>query len=262
MAAARRRNLLRGRRRLEDEGEEDDLDVGNESGSEASALTDADIQSDVDESDLSDTDDRKSLQPENNQVRGENHTEVNKNSPVKDAKKVDVALPPPAIETTTAPAFHATADTLVMLNGFTPDEKGDSQEIVEFEEAPPPAPDPQQHVQPEHSAKGAGEMNHETIYQRRAREREEYKAKKEMDPAFVPSRGGFFMHDQRDNNYDQSRIASLARGRGRGGNFPVHARLPFRYMLFRPWKKRKQRLTMSTQVWQPFHRSKHRTVGP
>ena len=51
----------------------------------------------------------------------------------------------------------------------------------------------------------------------RRSEHEEYKRKRDGDPAFVPNRGGFFMHDQREQN------GFRGRGRGRGRIPPTPA---------------------------------------
>ena len=50
----------------------------------------------------------------------------------------------------------------------------------------------------------------------RKKEHDEYKRRRDDDPAFVPNRGGFFMHDQRHANG-----VLLGRGRGRGRPFPA-----------------------------------------
>jgi len=61
--------------------------------------------------------------------------------------------------------------------------------------------------------------------ERRRQEHEEYKKKRDADPAFVPNRGGFFMHDHRSAAPGQNGFRPSGRGRGRGrggigGPFP------------------------------------------
>lgn len=64
----------------------------------------------------------------------------------------------------------------------------------------------------------------EAPFERRRREHEEYRKKRDEDPAFVPNRGAFFMHDHRHagpaaNGFRPFGRGALrgGRGRGRGG---------------------------------------------
>lgn len=64
----------------------------------------------------------------------------------------------------------------------------------------------------------------EAPFERRRREHEEYRKKRDEDPAFVPNRGAFFMHDHRHagpaaNGFRPFGRGALARGRGRGRGF-------------------------------------------
>ncbi|CAN8106207.1 unnamed protein product [Discula destructiva] len=83
---------------------------------------------------------------------------------------------------------------------------------------------------------------------RRRREHEEYRKKRDEDPAFVPNRGAFFMHDHRHagpaaNGFRPFGRGALrggrARGRGFGGPFaPVHTSFqanPFDPTVSGPW---------------------------
>ncbi|EHK98467.1 hypothetical protein M7I_5711 [Glarea lozoyensis 74030] len=56
----------------------------------------------------------------------------------------------------------------------------------------------------------------EQPYERRRREHEEYKKKRDADPAFVPNRGAFFMHDHRHSGPAANGFRPFGRGRGRG----------------------------------------------
>lgn len=67
----------------------------------------------------------------------------------------------------------------------------------------------------------------EAPFERRRREHEEYRKKRDEDPAFVPNRGAFFMHDHRHagpaaNGFRPFGRGALrgARGRGRGMGGP------------------------------------------
>ncbi|KAF8461899.1 CASC3/Barentsz eIF4AIII binding-domain-containing protein [Kalaharituber pfeilii] len=74
------------------------------------------------------------------------------------------------------------------------DEAYGDDKVAEDEKvsAKPTALDTQLAAQPKQQ-----EVRHETPYERRRREHEEYKRRRDTDPAFVPNRGAFFMHDHR-----------------------------------------------------------------
>lgn len=65
----------------------------------------------------------------------------------------------------------------------------------------------------------------EAPFERRRREHEEYRKKRDEDPAFVPNRGAFFMHDHRHAGpaangfrpFGRGGALRGGRGRGRGG---------------------------------------------
>ncbi|KAF3932226.1 hypothetical protein ABW20_dc0110360 [Dactylellina cionopaga] len=58
---------------------------------------------------------------------------------------------------------------------------------------------------------------HETPLERKRREAEEYRKKRDADPAFVPNRGAFFMHDHRSDSSGANGFRPFGRGRGRNG---------------------------------------------
>ena len=61
-------------------------------------------------------------------------------------------------------------------------------------------------------------MDHvETPVERRRREHEDYKKQRDENPAFVPNRGAFFMHDHRHAGPAANGFRPFGRGRGRGG---------------------------------------------
>lgn len=57
--------------------------------------------------------------------------------------------------------------------------------------------------------------------ERRRQDQDDYKRRKDQDPAFVPNRGSFFMHDSRHSGHPSNGFRQLGRGgRGRGrGNY-------------------------------------------
>ncbi|KAK6515067.1 hypothetical protein TWF506_007418 [Arthrobotrys conoides] len=58
---------------------------------------------------------------------------------------------------------------------------------------------------------------HETPLERKRREADEYRKKRDADPAFVPNRGAFFMHDHRSESAGGNGFRPFGRGRGRNG---------------------------------------------
>ncbi|KAI5805862.1 CASC3/Barentsz eIF4AIII binding-domain-containing protein [Geopyxis carbonaria] len=65
---------------------------------------------------------------------------------------------------------------------------------------------------------GRGKKTFETPFEKRRREHEEYKKKRAEDPAFVPNRGRFFMHDHRYDGTGSNGFRPYGPGgRGRGG---------------------------------------------
>lgn len=57
----------------------------------------------------------------------------------------------------------------------------------------------------------------EAPFERRRREHEEYRKKRDEDPAFVPNRGAFFMHDHRHAGPAANGFRPFGRGAMRGG---------------------------------------------
>jgi hypothetical protein len=106
-------------------------------------------------------------------------------------------------------------DTEVMMNGLKISKGAAQDEGIDFETAE------------KNGLSSAGDMSHidtstsagrqETPAERKRREHEEYKKKRDSDPAFIPNRGAFFMHDQRSAaGQNGFRLSGRGRGRGRG----------------------------------------------
>ena len=66
----------------------------------------------------------------------------------------------------------------------------------------------------------------ETPVERRRREHEDYKKQRDENPAFVPNRGAFFMHDHRHAGPAANGFRPFGRGRGRGGRGGVGGPFP------------------------------------
>jgi hypothetical protein len=220
MGAPRRKNLIvASRRRVEDEGEEEEGSIPNglddDSSSEGSAMSDADDDADAEASEASDVDsvERKSTTagPDANGYSEGLRDQTSKSS--FPAKKPPLAL-----------MMH---DTEAMMNGLKFAEGGNEGDEIHFDEM-----GRQSHEEPviedtldNQIGPGIGD----SLAEKRRREHEEYKKKRDTDPAFVPNRGGFFMHDHRSAAPGHNGFRPFSKGRGRGRG-PVEGHSPvFQY---------------------------------
>jgi len=200
MPNQRRSNLLRRRRRLEEEGEDEGSINGPLDDSQSEGSPPSDDDGDADDSDLSETDAPESLAPTNGAAKG------------------PVPQNPAATITPTQsgePAFPVTEDTNVMLNGLQNSQHSAGVEALDYETAGEP--------EASKASSQGGQMNddngrQETIAEKKRREHEEYKQRRDQDPAFIPNRGAFFMHDHRSAAPGQNGFRPFGRNtRGRGG---------------------------------------------
>ncbi|KNG44854.1 CASC3/Barentsz eIF4AIII binding-like protein [Stemphylium lycopersici] len=202
MAPARKRttNIAR-RRRTDDEDESQSVaTLADDSQSDASLLSDVDEDADADNSDLSEVDSAPSL------TQGKPKRKANGARDAKPRQTASNRQPSPPIARSDV-AFSAVKETETMMNGLKIGEDDKEPEVVDFETgaaAVETAP-----------AVGATPSRTETLAERRRREHEEYKKKRDSDPAFIPNRGAFFMHDQR-HAPGQNGFRPAGRGRGRG----------------------------------------------
>ncbi|KAJ4295169.1 hypothetical protein N0V90_007179 [Kalmusia sp. IMI 367209] len=228
MAGIRKRQTaLARRRRLDDEESRSVATEGAEdSQSDISVPSDVDEDADADNSDLSEVDSSASL------TDGKAKRKANGS---RDAKpRADVTsrrVPSPPIARSDA-TFTATKDTEIMLNGLTIVDKPVDDEVMDFETgqavaAPAPAV-----AAPDRS---------ETFAERKRREHEEYKKKRDSDPAFIPNRGAFFMHDQRSASAQNGFRQFGGRGGRGGGGFGGP---------FAPAAMRKQASEATDSPWQ------------
>jgi hypothetical protein len=110
------------------------------------------------------------------------------------------------------PDFQASADTEAMMNGLsTARHESAQEEVVDFEEAG--------------SNRAVAAVPRQTngdglsAAEKQRREHEEYRRNRDSNPAFIPNRGNFFMHDTRGQNSGPPPVIRggwPARGRGRG----------------------------------------------
>lgn len=210
MGAPRHKNIIPSRRRVEDEDEEEEgsLAVGAEddSLSEGSAISDADDDADAEGSEASDTDsvDRRHIKSKTVANRQSEGPRTSSGQPLVSSKK--------KIRSSNV---H---DPEVNVNGLII--SADIDEIIEGE-----TKNPKEILEnsPAQDAKDAATS--ETPAEKRRREHEEYKKKRDADPAFVPNRGGFFMHDHRSAAPGQNGFRPFGKnkgkGRGIGGSSPA-----------------------------------------
>lgn len=218
MAAGKARKTLAGRRRrVDEEGEEDDGPAMVEnSQSEGSVLSDLE---DDDQSSLGagtvdggvHNEDRQSEAGGNGEKVAGNARRGKRHSGRK--KQAESAAGSSAPAQSSVGAFKVTEDTQAMMSGLRIGDQTDG-EAVDFESvsrrgsvAAPP------------SSKAANGHSEATGHRQR-QDHEDYRRKRDADPAFIPNRGNFFMHDTRSNHGPGSlpgRGAWGGRGRGRGG---------------------------------------------
>jgi len=174
--------------------------LADDSQSDASVLSDVDEDADADNSDLSEVDSAPSL------TQGKPKRKANGARDAKPRQSASNRQPSPPIARSDV-AFSALKEAEMMMNGLKIADGGNEAEVVDFEtgvaagEAAP--------------AVGALSSRAETLAERRRREHDEYKKKRDSDPAFIPNRGAFFMHDQR-HAPGQNGFRPAGRGRGRG----------------------------------------------
>lgn len=202
---------MRSRRRIDDDGEEEEegsviAGAEDDSLSEASMLSDADDDADAEGSDGSETGG-----PERRDAKIKAASSMR--SPAAQKRKQGNATSPakPSLN-------NLMADTEMMMNGLRFSGDVDEGEEVNFEDMANEAKAAPEHISPPKDPSSVVPAT--TFGERRRREHEEYKKKRDADPAFVPNRGGFFMHDHRSAP-GQNGFKPYGRGRGRGrGDMP------------------------------------------
>lgn len=204
MGHRHRKDLAAIRRRVEDDGDEegglDAVDLDEDSFSEGSIVSEEDG---VEGDEVAPVVVSSTTSPETAKVNG--NTEQ-----VKDSKVVNGVSGGDKKQ-----LANGTSDMDLMLNGLKISDQKTEVEEVHYEdlredlelEVPSPA-----------VVKSSAQMDQpqEQPFERRRREHEEYKKKRDADPAFVPNRGAFFMHDHRHSGPAANGFRPFGRGRGRG----------------------------------------------
>lgn len=206
MGAPRRKTIIASRRRVEDEGEEeaDSLEAGldDDSLSEGSAISEVDDDADAEGSEASDTEsvDRRHIKSKasaNGHPGGSIDAE---HQPIRPSKKQLLS--------------SKMRDTDAMMNGLHISGDVEEGEEMRFDEIGKTSP--RETPQKASTQDPTVFTSSDNLGEKRRREHEEYKKKRDEDPAFVPNRGGFFMHDHRSAAPGQNGYRLYGRGRGRG----------------------------------------------
>lgn len=203
-AAPRRRRLAGQRRRVEDEGE-DDVDILDDD-----SLTEGSLVSDdhdaANDSDTSNVDDA-SPTADGRKTATNGITRAGRGKNSEDSKK---AVKP------------VMTDTEIMLNGLSLTDSAAPVEEINFDDLHQESPIKTAAPIVVSSASASTvkltpNTSVEAPFERRRREHDEYRRKRDEDPAFVPNRGAFFMHDHRGAGPSANGFRPFNRGGGRGG---------------------------------------------
>lgn len=211
MAAHRRRNLAISRRRIDEEGEDEDLGVDDVDDSQSDASLLSDDQDSADGSELSVAGDATPRNKED-----ESSKSPRSSRKAKHATTADVQESSTHGDKAQGATFTATADMDAMQKGLTTAGHVEEGESIAFEDA---AREPGPFQEPPNDAAAVQDSTgkKESYVTRARREGPALKDKGPANPAFVPNRGGFFMHDYRNDSGNQP---GFGRGRGRGSGPP------------------------------------------
>ncbi|KXJ91081.1 CASC3/Barentsz eIF4AIII binding-domain-containing protein [Microdochium bolleyi] len=213
-APQRRRKLIGRRRRVEDEGDEevgvDQLDLDDDSLSDGSLGSD-DVDP-ADDSDTSNVDDGSTADSKGNKANGrKSHTNGKKKSGQARGGRDEQAKATRTEGNADTQAMPNCAEEVENTDRPQALENGDSQQTTEHSNAP---------IVVSSTAGALGSGDQSVSRDRPRREHDEYRRKRDEDPAFVPNRGAFFMHDHRHAGPSANGFRPFGRGgrgRGRGG---------------------------------------------
>ncbi|KAK9782575.1 putative CASC3/Barentsz eIF4AIII binding-domain-containing protein [Seiridium cardinale] len=218
MAAPRRRKIV-SRRRVDDEGDED-YDLDDDSLTEGSLVSD-----DHDLADDSDTSNVDEASPTSPAVRKAHARAANGHAKARTSKVSGSSATQPGAKASKL-GQTTVSDTEFMMNGLSISDKTEPVQEMNFEDvgdsqSPSKAAAP---VVVSSSSAVMDQTQDNPLQDRRRREHDEYRRKRDEDPAFVPNRGAFFMHDHRHagpsaNGFRPFGRGGRGRGRGIGGPF-------------------------------------------
>ena len=203
-----RKPLIKSRRRVDDDGEEegDNVVAEEDSLSEGSIVSDGDDDADGEGSDNSETE-----PPQEHSVMVESQANGHNADTYISSDDHTSKNPPPPLPSTAG-------DTETMMNGLRISEDIESEE-VHFG-------DLGRQGEAQMSAGDIVSQSNDPAGDKRRREHDNYRRRRDADPAFVPNRGGFFMHDHRSTAPGPNGYRPIGRGRGRerggvGGAVPA-----------------------------------------
>ncbi|KAL1966007.1 hypothetical protein VTN77DRAFT_4947 [Rasamsonia byssochlamydoides] len=189
MAPYRRRKIGASRRRREDEGEDEGSIAGeleDDSLSDGSVVSNQDDDADGEGSEASEDDSSVSPRADrpNGYVNGVHEGGAEKGRSPSPGKRL---------------LASTLSDTEAMMNGMKISDADQVAEIrfEDMKEEQEDKDDNQTGRTP-----SAAESKRETFAERKRREHEEYIKARDENPAFVPTRGGFFLHDKRSTEPD------------------------------------------------------------
>lgn len=204
-AAPRRRKMIGRRRRVEDEGEDDGrqeaLELDDDSLTEGSIGTD-----DHDGAEDSDTSNIDEASPTSPNARKSANGATKSSAHRAPGRDIGAASNKPV------------SDTELMLHGLSITDQTAPPQELHFDDdiilSPPKSPNAPVVV----SSASVTRQPSVQPANRRRQEHEDYKRRRDEDPAFVPNRGSFFMHDHRHPGPAANGFRPFGRGgRGRGG---------------------------------------------
>lgn len=200
---------------MEDEGEEEEgldaAELDDDSLSEGSVISDEDDAADGSEGSHINTQSPESPDLRRTGLNG--HVEPINGATQPPGKPSTSGSEPDHLQT----LANGISDTDMMLNGLQISGQNGVLEEGHFDDLQG-KPERFDNVEPASTAISTAQMDQpqETPLERRRREHEEYKSKRDADPAFVPNRGAFFMHDHRHAGPAANGFRPFGRGRGRG----------------------------------------------
>jgi hypothetical protein len=215
MPSIRHKNIVPSRRRRDDEDDEEGsvvADVEDDSLSEGSPISTGDDDADVEGSEASEQD----IYREPDEIPAVVSTN-GVAAPANESNRGQAKDVQP--KRSLNGVFKNSADTNAMLNGLKISDDAGAVEEIHFEDT---AEDmPTSLLKPVQASSEA--VRQETLAERNRREHQEYLKKRDENPAFVPNRGGFFLHDNRSAAGGVNGVRPFARGRGRGSFGGTHS---------------------------------------
>lgn len=197
---------------MDDEGEEDGgpdaADLDDDLMTDGS-LTDEDLVED------SETADTPAASPQLLRAVQNGHA---KSATTEDTKPATADMSTTTTSVSAPTVANGISDTEMMLHGLQLGDREGTIEETSYEDLKADLETTVETAAQPQAVTSSAQMDQpqETPFDRRRREHEEYKQKRDADPAFVPNRGSFFMHDHRHAGPAANGFRPFGRGRGRG----------------------------------------------